>query len=768
MAVSNVNRAAMARRGEPAITPEQVTASMRQNVIGNMATAAMPARGFDPSQDQKANQAGYPAIDPNSIRSATAPQSGLLNDQLANRSSASLADYVRTGQNGTLTNATQAQAAAELDRRAQAIRADAVSKGIVPNGAPYEITPDGKFVDFPGSGFYAGLDKAQQAVASAPQGIPDRIMATQPSYRGGIAPIAAPTATITRAPPTTPLTGPQRQQAAAARFSNPYADLSSNVAGVGTAIENTDWLRNISQTGVGNSVTGAVPSVGVGASTQPATSAKMASLAKQVAAGKYAMPSYGPDDMGTGMAPSSASPPAQSVPTPTRTTPRPASPAEVAGAINIDTPLSSLPSTNIRNVGRPYGVAPREPLTSGLPSRDIPQRPAGFSAGSTAVPTTDIPGSVRQDNMGVSVTPNGGRITNGQTSFPTSTTGRGATTVAPYSPPARSQPATTAKDVSRSVSDSDWGIGPSNSSNSPTGAWDAPKMSRAVGGGINVAATRSPTVRGVAAAQAQARDFANTFDPLDPSSWNAVSAMAGTPQVAPALPPPPANPRATLQQPMQLLQPQYRTASAPAGTSYNMANGVAGLAGTGGRLSSRNASYTNNQNAPSGRTSNSQTARDSKGNVTGRSYTDSKQRTHSTTVIGGREYTNARGSSGAGSGGGSTILCTYFMRKGWLPVEIWRADMTHAKTVNPIMREGYYAWAEPCIERMKVQDGFAKVLERILWPVVKGWSHEAAYLSGYLPHGTIRGKIVRVIFEPASYLIGLAKKRAASKLIRGH
>ena len=188
------------------------------------------------------------------------------------------------------------------------------------------------------------------------------------------------------------------------------------------------------------------------------------------------------------------------------------------------------------------------------------------------------------------------------------------------------------------------------------------------------------------------------------------------------------------------------------------ANGPAGLAGTGGSMSSRNASYSNNQNAPSGRTSNSQTSYDSKGNVTGRSYTDSKGRTHSTTVIGGREYTNASGSSGAGSGGGSTILCTYFMKKGWLPVNIWKADMTHAKTVNPIMREGYYAWAEPCIKRMKVGDKKSRILEYALWQVVKGWSYEAAYMSGYLPSGTIYGKIIRAIFEPMSYAIGKFKR----------
>ena len=281
--------------------------------------------------------------------------------------------------------------------------------------------------------------------------------------------------------------------------------------------------------------------------------------------------------------------------------------------------------------------------------------------------------------------------------------------------------------------------------------------------GPNITAARNTPGSGIASGKMQSTGFASG----DLASMIAEEGnipmegfLPGAQEVAPVGLGPGGLPPVTASQiPSTVGSTAARSTSSGSASSLNTANGPAGLAGTGGSMSSRNASYSNNQSSGrAGSATNSQTSYDSKGNTTGRSYTDSKGRQHSTTTIGGKEYTNASGSSGAGSGGGGTILCTYFMKKGWLPAEIWRADMTHAKTVNPIMREGYYAWAEPCITRMKVGDKKSRILEHILWQVVKGWSYEAAYMSGYLPSGTIYGKIIRAIFEPMSYAIGKFKR----------
>jgi len=214
-------------------------------------------------------------------------------------------------------------------------------------------------------------------------------------------------------------------------------------------------------------------------------------------------------------------------------------------------------------------------------------------------------------------------------------------------------------------------------------------------------------------------------------------------------------------QAMNLLSQVARTDPQAAGEIINMANGVAGLAGSGGKMSKRNATYSNNQGSGRpGSATNSQTAYDSKGRVTGRSYTDSKGRQHSTTVIGGREYTNIDGKSGAGSGGGSKkVLCTHYKNKGWLPREIWARDGKAAlkrsfdeTTFSGIAMAGYQLWAKPVVTRMERGDRVSRVLELAFWPIIKAWAYESA------GHRSVAGKVSRLILEPPSYVIGLAMR----------
>lgn len=111
------------------------------------------------------------------------------------------------------------------------------------------------------------------------------------------------------------------------------------------------------------------------------------------------------------------------------------------------------------------------------------------------------------------------------------------------------------------------------------------------------------------------------------------------------------------------------------------------------------------------------------------------------------------GDNGGGSGGGAgTVLCTYFMRKGWLDKDTWKADARWSREhYSAITIRGYHAWAVPLVERMKRGN---RVLEYALWPIVKHWGREAAYLAGTRSRGSAIGKCIRAVLEPASWLVG--------------
>jgi hypothetical protein len=123
-------------------------------------------------------------------------------------------------------------------------------------------------------------------------------------------------------------------------------------------------------------------------------------------------------------------------------------------------------------------------------------------------------------------------------------------------------------------------------------------------------------------------------------------------------------------------------------------------------------------------------------------------------TVNGRTYTT----DSKGRASREKVLCTYYKEKGWLPKRIWLQDGKEYK-LRPgdqaeVMRLGYHFWAVPTVRFLETQTPAAKVVERILWPLIRAWSFEAAYRVGYLPKGTIGGKIARAILEPSALIIG--------------
>lgn len=98
-----------------------------------------------------------------------------------------------------------------------------------------------------------------------------------------------------------------------------------------------------------------------------------------------------------------------------------------------------------------------------------------------------------------------------------------------------------------------------------------------------------------------------------------------------------------------------------------------------------------------------------------------------------------------------TVLCTYFMRKGWLPKYIWATDMRFSETLPSPMTAGYRMWACPLVERM---EGGQRVLEAVLWPIVKAWSNYAAWRMGINDRFPLSGFIVHQVLGRYSSFLG--------------
>lgn len=123
-------------------------------------------------------------------------------------------------------------------------------------------------------------------------------------------------------------------------------------------------------------------------------------------------------------------------------------------------------------------------------------------------------------------------------------------------------------------------------------------------------------------------------------------------------------------------------------------------------------------------------------------------------------------SSGGSSGSSSRVICTHFYKRGELDRDLWLADMKwtleHCSetTVN-----GYHRWAIPAVKRMRKGDFFGRVLEAALRPIAVHRANEIGHIVGIRTKGDIRGKIVRAILEPVSFMIGcFASKQNVGEL----
>lgn len=108
----------------------------------------------------------------------------------------------------------------------------------------------------------------------------------------------------------------------------------------------------------------------------------------------------------------------------------------------------------------------------------------------------------------------------------------------------------------------------------------------------------------------------------------------------------------------------------------------------------------------------------------------------------------------SGSSAGAKVLCTHYKDKGWLPRDIWVADIRYSLMAPMDMRIGYLSWAMPLVDYLKTGTRTARIAERILWPVVRAWSQEMAHRGDPRFEGSFWGRIVLHTFGSVCLVIG--------------
>lgn len=116
----------------------------------------------------------------------------------------------------------------------------------------------------------------------------------------------------------------------------------------------------------------------------------------------------------------------------------------------------------------------------------------------------------------------------------------------------------------------------------------------------------------------------------------------------------------------------------------------------------------------------------------------------------------AKNSGGGNSGGSSRVICTYFYRKGMLDAEVWRADLQYTQNhLSETTVRGYHYWAIPYVELMRKNP----LAEKLMFPIAKYRAIELAHQMGIVKKGSLRGKAIRLLIEPACFLIGCVCKQ---------
>lgn len=123
------------------------------------------------------------------------------------------------------------------------------------------------------------------------------------------------------------------------------------------------------------------------------------------------------------------------------------------------------------------------------------------------------------------------------------------------------------------------------------------------------------------------------------------------------------------------------------------------------------------------------------------------------------DHKKDNGGSGSEQSKSSKILCDYIYQLGYLDKDVWLLDEKFGDIVatdDPVLLEGYHAWAEPMIEWMKKESLLSKIyLHAWAIPFTRCWAQHIAHkMEPEVHRDSWIGKIMYNIGVPISRFIG--------------
>jgi len=77
------------------------------------------------------------------------------------------------------------------------------------------------------------------------------------------------------------------------------------------------------------------------------------------------------------------------------------------------------------------------------------------------------------------------------------------------------------------------------------------------------------------------------------------------------------------------------------------------------------------------------------------------------------------------------------------------------RQISPVVIRGYLFWAVPYVRLMRRKDWLGKLATAVVLPFARCRSEEIMFRLGRREKGSLKGKLIRWIGEPACYAIGL-------------
>lgn len=116
-----------------------------------------------------------------------------------------------------------------------------------------------------------------------------------------------------------------------------------------------------------------------------------------------------------------------------------------------------------------------------------------------------------------------------------------------------------------------------------------------------------------------------------------------------------------------------------------------------------------------------------------------------------QDIVGRKNKDGSSSSSNTRVICTELVRQGRMTPSLQRLDIAFTlRELSPATVRGYHAWAVPYVRWMRK----SKLATALIEPIATWRAKEIAHQLGERDKPHYRGKLVRLVMEPACWLIG--------------